>query len=128
MTIAVLRVAGELLGGDPGIAAILGAPETSWRAGEPRVGGRVSTTSGFTFLLSQGEDSKVVVENAAARFLAVADLVGPLTQAGAEAEVDFGITMEADDPMKSITLGDDFLGALSGVRVSVIFSVYPCSE
>lgn len=128
MTTVVLRVDGEHLDVEQCLTWI---PETAieavWRVGERRIGGRISTTSGFNLLLSDNEDALIAVEEAMDVFLSLAPRVAALVESGATAVIDFALFIDAMSA-RSIRLDPGVLRSVGQYGVSIVVSAYPCAD
>ncbi len=128
MTTVVLRVQGEHLDVDQCLTWL---PETEleaiWRVGDKRIGGRISTTSGFNILLSEGEDTSLAIEEAMSAFLSLAPRVAALVQSGATATIDFALFVE-ETGARSIKLAPSVVRSIGQYDVSIAVSAYPCAD
>lgn len=122
---AVLRASGPHLDVDRSLAWLpADRLEKVWHVGDKRHLGKVATTSGFNFLLSDAEDREQLVREAVTTFLTVAEHVAELIRAGATAEIDFALFVDANGS-KSIAFEPATLRAIEQHGVRVVVSAYP---
>jgi hypothetical protein len=124
---AVLRVHGADLDVD-GCLAWLPADrvEKVWHVGERAYLGRVSPDAGFNFLLSDAEDRDPLIREAVTTFLTIAENVAELIQAGATAEIDFALFVDAGGS-KSIVFEPETLRTIEQYGAAIEVSAYPCA-
>lgn len=126
MCTIVLRVQGPYLNLDDCLTWIpADLLQTSWRVGEHHAG-RLCAASGFTLLLSEGEDSKLVVLEAMRFVQTISSKVRALTAAGQlDAELDVGVYLNNEqDVMTSITFAAEDLAVLHGSGLELKMSAY----
>jgi hypothetical protein len=125
---AVLRVQGPQVDVDRCLAWLpKDRIDRVWRAGERRLGGRISVASGFSLLLAEGKDSEQVLGSALLVLETIAVDLAELTRDGANSELDLGLMVGADAPT-SVRIPVDLLGKLHGFNISLVVGAYPCSD
>jgi hypothetical protein len=126
---AVLRVAvAEVDGVDAWLARFSAVNiERAWRAGERDLRGRVSSTSGVIIVLSEAEDGRALVREAATAFADLAPLLAEMVREGATAEIDFALFVSGAGS-RSIAFEPATVRLIQECGVRIVVSAYPCAE
>ncbi len=129
MIVVVLRIQGESLQPEGLSWLPRERLERTWRKGESRLGATVNKASGFSLLLSQGDDATHVVAAVAKVLEPLVGFLSHLVEGGAQGEVDFGMMIDADgSAMQSLRLDRALLRLLDQCGIDAVVSTYPCDE
>lgn len=98
-----------------------------WVEGEARVRGGTHTHSGFSLLVAEGE--KIAAVKKTTRFMdRFGEGISALVRQGGNAEIDFGVFLNAAEVAASVSLGADLLRIFTDAGVGVTLSSYVCSD
>lgn len=99
-----------------------------WRRGDPRLGARAETTSGFSLCLADGGMATAAAVERATRILQeLRDGVVELVAAGATAVVDLAVYVASDAPC-SVAFPTAFMRAVVDCGASLEVSAYPTHD
>lgn len=125
---AVLRVSVDLEYLDGTVASMPdGLVASVWRKGDVRFGGRVCVDSGFAIVLAEGDDTTVLLAEAAAKVQSLSRQLSLLTRSSVAMELDIAIAV-GSRATKSVRLDAGLMQTFGSLGLDVVVSAYPCSD